>query len=109
METPKQMDERVEDGIRRAAVGVVDIAHGYTCEFSATPEQHKRDYDVAEQVIKEQFASAGIVAVPVELLTDAAEEFEESIEIEGRKASMKEMARRLREAIRAAQGESTDG
>lgn len=35
--------------IRSLAVEIVDLIHGYTLEFSNTPEQHEREYDRVEE------------------------------------------------------------
>jgi hypothetical protein len=36
---------------RDIAVSVVDMVHGYTCEFSSDPAYHASQYDLAETVI----------------------------------------------------------
>jgi len=38
---------------RDLAVLLVDSMHGYTCEFSGTPQQHISEYDHFENIIRE--------------------------------------------------------
>lgn len=45
-----------EETPREEAVRIVDASYGYTCEFSASPEAHREEYDIEEARIIEERA-----------------------------------------------------
>ena len=46
-----------EEEIRALAVEIVDGVHGYTLEFSNSPERHAHDYDWVEERLQAALAS----------------------------------------------------
>ncbi len=41
------------DGVRGLAVHLVDLIHGFTCEFAPDPAYHAAQYDHVEDVVRE--------------------------------------------------------
>lgn len=50
-------DELTDQMIRSAAVGAVDATHGFTFEFSSSPQAHCDEYDIAEIAIRDALKS----------------------------------------------------
>lgn len=54
----EQSIRRLEGLIRDEAVRRVDERHGFTMEFAPSPSQHKAEYDLEEEAIRDAIAAA---------------------------------------------------
>lgn len=54
-------EDRTETDVRSLAVEIVDMAHGYTMEFSGSPSGHEAEYDFAEERIARVVATQELI------------------------------------------------